>query len=84
MCVDLQLSNVLLQGPHANKDIAKLLYTDGPPVVEGMCEINNKQYPIIRSQPIPHKFFWNSSPHLTELLNITLTGFGQGAVSLSN
>jgi serine/threonine-protein kinase SRPK3 len=80
MCADLKLSNVLFDVDCTTKHIDDLLLTDGPPILEGKCNIYDKQYPIIRSQPIPHKFAWNTSRHLTELLDITLTDFGHGAV----
>jgi serine/threonine-protein kinase SRPK3 len=80
---DLRLNNVLFCCSCSKADIEAQLRADGPPVIDGEFEFSGKQYPIMRSQPLPHKFPWNASRHLTELLTVYLTDFGDGVFYFS-
>lgn len=78
---DLKLDNVLFGPGHDNPGIDALLL-DEPPAVDGEFELYGKRYPIMRSQPLRHKFPWDASRHLTELLSVYLTDFSHGPFSL--
>jgi hypothetical protein len=74
---DLKLDNVLFDHPYSDADIDALLLNE-PLAVDGEFELHGKQYPILRSQPLTHKFPWDASRHLTEVLNVYLTDFSHG------
>jgi serine/threonine-protein kinase SRPK3 len=80
---DLRLDNVLFACPSSKADIEAQLRVDGPPVIDGEFEFSGKKYPIMRSQPFTHNFPWDASRHLTELLTVYLTDFGDGVFHLS-
>jgi hypothetical protein len=80
MFTDLKLDNVLFGSGHDDADIDALLL-DEPLAVDGEFELYGKRYPIMRSQPLRHKFPWDASRHLTELLSVYLTDFSHGPFS---
>lgn len=53
------------------------------PLVEGHVSLAGKNYPIVRSQPIPHNWHWDDSGHTVELFRFCLNDLGQGACSIS-
>lgn len=69
---------MLFYCPYSKANIEAQLRADGPPAIDGEFEFSGKQYSIMRSQPLPHKFPLHASRHLTELLTVYLTDFGDG------
>jgi hypothetical protein len=53
-----------------------------PQVVDGEFELKGVNYPIMRSQPIPHPFRWNDPGILVETYPVCLTDFSNGKLSL--
>ena len=68
---DLKLDNVLFA-------LAYSPALDEPLAVTGEFELHGKRYPIVRSQPLSHKFPSDATRHLTELLSVYLTDFSHG------
>jgi hypothetical protein len=80
---DLKLDNALFALAHSQADIETLLLNE-PPAVNGEFELDDKRYPIMLSQPLSHKFPWDASRHLTELLSVYLTDFSHGLFCFSS
>jgi hypothetical protein len=49
-----------------------------PPKILGEFDLDGEKYPILASQPIPHRWTWDTPPHLAELMSFTLIDLGQG------
>jgi serine/threonine-protein kinase SRPK3 len=60
-----------------DEEIERTLATDPPKILDEF-DLDGEKYPILASQPIPHKWTWDTPPHLTELMSFTLIDLGQG------
>lgn len=49
-----------------------------PAEVEGQTEIEGEIYPILKSQPIPNEYTWDTSAFEAEKMIIHLTDLGHG------
>ncbi|KAF8960604.1 kinase-like protein [Flammula alnicola] len=59
-----------------DEEIERILAAD-PPKILGEFDLDGEKYPILASQPIPHKWTWDTPPHLAELMSFTLIDLGQ-------
>ena len=75
--LDLKPDNVLFLDGTAPDSIRKLL-NDSPLSVDGEFELNSVNYPIIRSQPLPHQWSCDDPAMLVELYTVRLIDFGHG------
>ena len=49
-----------------------------PAEVEGQTQLEGEDYPIIKSQPIPNSYAWDTSAFEAETMIIYLAGLGHG------
>jgi hypothetical protein len=54
-----------------------------PAEVEGQTQLEGESYPIIKSQPIPNGYTWDTSAFEAEKMIIYLADFGHGQCSSS-
>src|ERR1700691_3757364 len=78
---DIKPDNVLFSEGTDPKTLETLLDQD-PQVVDGEFELKGVNYPIMRSQPIPHPFRWNDPGILVETYPVCLMDFSNGKLSL--
>jgi len=81
--LDLKPENVLFGGGTAPKAIQKLLKV-APLAIEGQIELSGERYPLIRSQPISHRFKWDDPSKIVELYFVQLVDFGNGRYLVSS
>jgi len=75
---DVKLDNLLLGSAlHSSDEDLDRFLESHPAETDGSFELDGETYPIIKSQPIPHGYSWDTSAFEAELMLIYLVDYGQ-------
>ncbi|EIW60025.1 kinase-like protein [Trametes versicolor FP-101664 SS1] len=73
---DLKLDNILFSRVGSDKDVDSELKSN-PAIADSELEMEGKNYPLFRSQPLPHGHAWDASPSQAEAMQFTIIDLGQ-------
>ncbi|KAI0806864.1 kinase-like domain-containing protein [Fomes fomentarius] len=74
---DVKMDNLLFGNSlYSSDDDLRHYLESSPPKVEGDVNLDGQTYPLVKSQPIPHRYTWDTSAFEAETMTIYLTDLG--------